>query len=61
MAQRLEKSLVISYFTWDPGVSNKVMEEREGTGLLFYPQPSRAVNGLAGLVAYGKILRERYP
>ncbi len=59
LAQRLEKPLVISYFTGELGVSRKVMEEREGTGLLFYPQPLRAVNALAGLVRYGRILRER--
>jgi acyl-CoA synthetase (NDP forming) len=61
LAQRLEKPMVITYFTGDPDVSRKVMQERDGTGLLFYSQPSRAVNGLAGLVRYGKILRERYP
>jgi len=61
LAQRLEKPLVITYFTGDPGVSRKVMQGRDGSGLLFYPQPSRAVNALAGLVRYGKILRERYP
>jgi acyl-CoA synthetase (NDP forming) len=61
LAQSLAKPLVISYFTGDPGVSREVVQEREGRGLLFYPQPSRAINGLAGLVRYGKILRERYP
>jgi acyl-CoA synthetase (NDP forming) len=60
LAQRLEKPLVISYFTGDADVSRKVMQERDGSGLLFYPQPSRAVNGLAGLVRYGKILRALY-
>ena len=60
LAQRLQKPLVLSYFTGEQGVSRKVEEEMEGKGLLFYPQPLRAVNALAGLVRYGKILREQY-
>ena len=59
LAQRLEKPLVISYFTAEMGVSRKVMEEMEGKGVLFYTQPFRAVNALAGLVQYGRILKER--
>jgi acetyltransferase len=58
LAQRLEKPLAISYLTGEQGVSRQVMEEMEGKGFLFYPQPARAVNGLAGLVRYGKILRK---
>lgn len=61
LAQRLEKPVVISYFTGEQEVSRKVMEAMGGKGLLFYPQPLRAVNALAGVVRYGKILREQYP
>lgn len=60
LAQRLEKPILVSYFTGEQGVSRKVEEEMEGKGLLFYPQPLRAVNALAGLVQYGKILGEQY-
>ncbi len=56
LAQRLEKPVVLTYFTGEQEVSRKVMEEMEGKGLLFYPQPLRAVNALAGLVRYGRIL-----
>jgi len=58
LAQELEKPVVISYFTGEQDVSRKVMEEMEGKGLLFYPQPLRAVNALAGLVRYGRVLGE---
>lgn len=58
LAQELEKPVVLSYFTGEQEVSRKVMEEMEGKGLLFYPQPLRAVNALAGLVRYGRILGE---
>jgi acyl-CoA synthetase (NDP forming) len=60
LAQELEKPVGISYFTGEQEVSRKVMEEMEGKGLLFYPQPLRAVNALAGLVQYGRILRKWY-
>ncbi len=56
IAQGLEKPVVLSYLTGEQEVSRKVMEEMEGKGLLFYPQPLRAVNALAGLVRYGRIL-----
>lgn len=59
LAQRLEKPIVISYLTGEQGVSRKVEEEMDGKGILFYPQPLRAVNALAGLVQYGKIRREQ--
>jgi acyl-CoA synthetase (NDP forming) len=49
---------VLCYLTGEQSVSRKVKEEMEGKGLLFYPQPLRAVNALAGLVRYGKICRE---
>jgi hypothetical protein len=48
LAQELEKPVLLSYFTGEQEVSRKVMEEMEGKGLLFYPQPLRAVNALAG-------------
>ena len=59
LAQRLEKPIVISYVTGEQGVSRKVGEEMDGKGILFYPQPLRAVNALAGLMQYGKIRREQ--
>ncbi|MGD8983012.1 MAG: CoA-binding protein [Desulfobacteraceae bacterium] len=58
LARGLEKPVVLCYFTGEQSVSRKVKEEMEGKGLLFYPQPLRAVNALAGLVRYGKICRE---
>jgi acyl-CoA synthetase (NDP forming) len=60
LAHRLEKPVALSYLTGEQDVSRNVKEQMEGKGLLFYPQPLRAVNGLAGLVQYGKILREQY-
>lgn len=61
VAQEEEKPLLVTYFTGEQAVSRKVREEMDGKGLLFYPHPSRAVNALAGLVKYARVLKESYP
>jgi acyl-CoA synthetase (NDP forming) len=59
LVKKEEKPIVVSYFTGDRAVSKGVQKRMEGKGLVFYPQPQRAVKALAGLVQYGKIFKER--
>ncbi len=59
LAQRKGKPVVVSYVSGrSQGEAKKVCEELEARGLLTYPNPSRAVNALAGMVRYGRMLRE---
>jgi acyl-CoA synthetase (NDP forming) len=57
LAQEKQKPILVSYVTaiWEQ--AKKVWEALEGKGLLFFPEPARAVNALAGMIRYGRVLK----
>jgi acyl-CoA synthetase (NDP forming) len=59
VAMEENKPIVVSYVSANHEGAKRVWEELEGKGIVFYPLPSRAVNALAGMVEYGRMLNRQ--
>ncbi len=57
--QNQGKPVVVSYVSGQQEEAKRVWEDLERKGILCYPLPYRAVNALAGLVQYGRVLMEQ--
>jgi acyl-CoA synthetase (NDP forming) len=58
LAKGLGKPMLVSYMLGSPDGAKKGSEDLEGRGVPNYPNPLRAVNALAGMVRYGRMLRD---
>ena len=58
LAKRKGKPMVVSYMLGSPEGAKRGSEDLEGRGVPNYSNPLRAVNALAGMVRYGRMLRE---